>query len=369
MSAPVSTPPSAASSTVPPTVPPTASSWPAVLNQLIAGEDLRPAEAAWAMDQVMTGTATPSQVAAFVVALRAKGERAAEISGLAATMLAHARRFTVDLRAVDLAGTGGDRAHTVNISTMSAVVTAAAGAPVIKHGNRAASSRCGAADLLEQLGVAIDLPPDGVAACVRELGIGFCFAPVFHPAMRHAAGPRREIGIPTAFNFLGPLTNPAQPAAALVGCADLRMAPVMAEVFAERDVTVLVVRGDDGLDEITTGGTTSVWVVSGGHVAEMTLDPSLLGVARSAPGDLRGGEPALNAEITGRLLAGEHGPARDAVILNAAAAIAAHRGLSGDVIGDIGDAMVAATEAIDSGAAIDLLARWVARSKELSSAG
>src|SRR5829696_6497333 len=189
--------------------------WPAVLSQLIMGKDLEPAAAGWAMDQVMTGIATSAQVAAFVIALRAKGEQPAEISGLAAAMLAHARRLNVDVRAVDLAGTGGDRAHTVNISTMSAIVTAAAGSTVIKHGNRAASSRCGAADLLEQLGLAIDLAPEGVAACVRDVGIGFCFAPVFHPAMRHAGSTRREIGIPTAFNFLGPLTNPAQPPAAL----------------------------------------------------------------------------------------------------------------------------------------------------------
>lgn len=343
--------------------------WPDVLSRLIAGEDLKPAEAGWAMEQVMTGTATPAQIAGFVVALRAKGEQASEISGMATTMLAHARRVTVDIRAVDLVGTGGDRAHTVNISTMSAVVTAAAGVPVVKHGNRAASSRCGSADLLEQLGVAIGLPPDGVAACVRELGIGFCFAQVFHPALRHAGVPRRELGIPTAFNFLGPLTNPAQPAAGLVGCADLRMAPVLAEVFAERDGTVLVVRGDDGLDEITTGATTTVWVASGGMVRKVTLDPAELGVARSAPGDLRGGEPIRNADIAGRIFAGEHGPAREAVVLNAAAAIAAYHGLSDDLVADLRNAMDAAAQAIDSGATADLLARWVARSTELSDAG
>jgi anthranilate phosphoribosyltransferase len=347
----------------------TMTSWPAMLNKLIVGQDLEPTEAAWAMDQVMTGTATPAQVAAFMVALRAKGERAGEISGLAATMLAHARRFSVEIRTVDLTGTGGDRAHTVNISTMSAVVTAAAGSPVIKHGNRAASSRCGAADLLEQLGVAIDLPPDAVTRCVQELGIGFCFAPVFHPAMRHAAGLRREIGIPTAFNFLGPLTNPAQPAAALIGCADSRMAPVMAEVFAEREVTVLVVRGEDGLDEITTSGPTTVWLVSGGEIRTVMLDPASLGIARSAPGELRGGEPALNAEVAGRVFAGGPGPVRDAVLLNAGAAIAAHRGLSGDLVADLRAAMKSAADAIDSGAAADLLARWVARSRELSAAG
>jgi anthranilate phosphoribosyltransferase len=343
-------------------------SWPVLLTKLISGEDLEPAEAAWAMDEVMTGAATPAQVAAFVVALRAKGERAGELAGLAGAMLGHARRVTLEVDAVDVVGTGGDRAHTVNISTMSAVVTAAAGTPVIKHGNRAASSRCGSADLLEQLGVAIGLPPEGVAACVSELGIGFCFAPVFHPAMRHAAGPRREIGIPTAFNFLGPLTNPAQPSAALVGCADLRMAPLMAQVFAERGATVLVVRGDDGLDEITTGDTTSVWVVRDGEVASVTLDAADLGIARSTPDDLRGGEPSLNAEVAGRIFAGEHGPVRDAVLLNAAAAIAVHRGLSDDLVADLRGAMGAAAEAIDSGATIDLLARWVARSKELSSA-
>ncbi|HEY0637694.1 MAG TPA: anthranilate phosphoribosyltransferase, partial [Pseudonocardiaceae bacterium] len=295
--------------------------WPGLLTQLIGGEDLEPAAAEWAMDQVMNGVATPSQIAAFVVALRAKGETPGEIAGLAAAMLAHARRVRLDGPAVDVVGTGGDRAHTVNISTMAAVVVAAAGVPVVKHGNRAASSRCGAADLLERLGVAIDLPPEGVAACVRELGIGFCFAPVFHPAMRHAASTRRELGIPTAFNFLGPLTNPAQPDATLVGCADRRMAPVLARVLAERGATALVVRGDDGLDELTTGDTTSVWHVSGGVVAELTFDPAAVGVARSTPEQLRGGDPALNAEIAGRLFAGEHGPVRDAVLLNAAAAV------------------------------------------------
>lgn len=346
----------------------TDTSWPGLFTQLIAGQDLEPTAAEWAMDQIMSGNATPAQIAAFVVALRAKGEQPGEIAGLAAAMLAHARRVTLEVHAVDVVGTGGDRAHTVNISTMAAMVTAAAGAPVVKHGNRAASSRCGAADLLEQLGIAIDLQPDGVAACVRELGIGFCFAPVFHPAFRHASGPRREIGVPTAFNFLGPLTNPAQPSAALVGCADRRMAPVMAEVFAGRGATVLVVRGDDGLDEITTADTTSVWVVRDGAVSEESFDPASVGIARSSPGDLRGGEPLLNAEIAARTFSGEQGPVRDAVVLNAAAAVATHRGLTSDLTADIGAAMAAAAEAIDSGAVIDLLARWSARSGELSAA-
>jgi len=345
--------------------------WPGLLTRLIAGEDLDPAVTEWAMDQIMTGTATPAQVAGFLVGLRAKGEQPGEISGLAAAMLTHARRVTVDVAAVDVVGTGGDRAHTVNISTMAAMVTAAAGAPVVKHGNRAASSRCGAADLLEQLGVAIDLRPDAVASCVHELGIGFCFAPVFHPAMRHVGGLRRELGVPTAFNFLGPLTNPAQPAAALVGCADRRMAPVMAAVFAERGATVLVVRGDDGLDEITTGDTTSVWMVRGNSnatVTEVAFDPADLGIARSAPGQLGGGEPLLNAEIAARVFSGEQGPVRDAVLVNAAAAVATHRGLTGDLVADVGAAMGSVAEAIDSGAVIDLLARWSARSGELAAA-
>ena len=343
-------------------------SWPALLTRLLAGVDLGAEDTGWAMDQVMSGAATPAQVAGFVVALRAKGETAAELGGLAAAMLAHARPVSVDVRAVDVVGTGGDRAHTVNISTMAALVTAAAGAPVVKHGNRAASSQCGTADVLEALGVAIDLGPDEVATCVEELGIGFCFAPVFHPAMRHAAAPRREIGVPTAFNFLGPLTNPARPLAALIGCADERMAGVMAEVLAARGASALLVRGDDGLDEITTTTTTTVWVVAGGAVRHMSLDPAELGVAAARPEDLRGGDAAHNADVIRRLLAGEPGPVRDAVLLNAAAALAAHAGLSGDLAADLRAGAARAATAVDSGAGAELLARWVERSTELRAA-
>jgi anthranilate phosphoribosyltransferase len=285
-------------------------SWPALLTQLIAGTDLDTQDTMWAMDQVMSGVATHAQVAAFVVALRVKGETPAEIAGLAEGMLLHACPVQVPQRAVDVVGTGGDQAHTVNISTMAALVTAAAGAPVVKHGNRAASSQCGTADVLEALGVAIDLGSEQVARCVAEAGIGFCFAPLFNPAMRHVAGVRREIGIPTAFNFLGPLTNPAQPDAALVGCADLRMAPVMAQVLADRGVSALVVRGDDGLDEITTTTTTSVWVVEGGTVRRDQLDPAALGVPVALRRHLRGGDAAINAAVVRRLLAGDPGPVR-----------------------------------------------------------
>jgi anthranilate phosphoribosyltransferase len=341
-------------------------SWPSLLTQLISGTDLDTQDTTWAMDQVMSGVATPAQLAAFVVALRVKGETPAEIAGLADGMLLHACRVHVPQRAVDVVGTGGDQAHTVNISTMAALVTAAAGAPVVKHGNRATSSRCGTADVLEALGVAIDLGPAQVARCVAEAGIGFCFAPLFHPAMRHAAGVRREIGIPTAFNVLGPLTNPAQPAAGLVGCADLRMAPVMAQVLADRGVSALVVRGDDGLDEITTTTTTSVWVIDGAAVRCEQVDPAALGVPVARQQDLRGGDAATNAIVVRRLLAGDPGPVRDAVLLNAAAALVAHRGSTGDLVGDLREMAQRAAEAIDSGAAAALLARWTRLSSELS---
>ena len=217
----------------------TARTWPALLGRPLRHEDLDAGDTAWVMDRVLSAEATPAQLAGFLVALRSKGETAGEITGLAAAMLRHARRVDVPGRALDVVGTGGDQAHTVNISSMTAVVAAAAGAPVVKHGNRAASSQCGTADVLEALGVAIDLPPDGVAACVDEVGIGFCFAPVFHPAMRHAGVPRRELGVPTVFNFLGPLANPGSPAAQAIGCADARMAPRLTREVVER-VTGLV---------------------------------------------------------------------------------------------------------------------------------
>jgi anthranilate phosphoribosyltransferase len=341
-------------------------SWPALLSRLVAGTDLDAHDTLWAMDQVMSGVATHAQMAAFVVALRVKGETSAEIAGLADGMLSHACRVQVPQRAVDVVGTGGDQAHTVNISTMAALVTAAAGAPVVKHGNRAASSQCGAADVLEALGVPIDLGPEQVARCVAEVGIGFCFAPLFHPAMRHAAGVRREIGIPTAFNFLGPLTNPAQPDAGLVGCADLRMAPVMAQVLADRGASALVVRGDDGLDEITITTTTSVWVVDGGLVRRDQLDPAELGVPVARREDLRGGDAAANADAVRRLLAGEPGPVRDAVLLSAAGALVAYRGMTGDLVGDLRAMVQRAAEVVDSGAAAALLARWSKLAAELS---
>ena len=335
-----------------------AGSWPELLAHLVAGEDLAAEDTAWAVDLVMSGEATPARVAAFAVALRAKGETPEELRGMAEAMLAHSRPLEVAARAVDVVGTGGDHAGTVNISTMSALVTAAAGAPVVKHGNRAASSQCGTADVLEALGVRIDLPPEGVLRCVHEVGIGFCFAPTFHPAMKYAAGPRREIGIPTAFNVLGPLTNPARPSAGLVGCADRRMAPLVAEVFAARDNSALVVRGDDGMDEITTTAPTSVWVVHDGTVHEDRIDPDELGVPRGTAEGLRGGDATTNAAAVRDLLAGREGPVRDAVLLNAAGALAAHDEVSGDLRAHLRSGLERAARAVDSGAAADLLDRW-----------
>lgn len=344
----------------------TARTWPRLLNQLIDRVDLAAEDTTWAMNEIMSGSATPSQIAGFAIALRAKGETAAEVAGMAEGMLAHAKLVHVGGNAVDVVGTGGDQAHTVNISTMSALVTAAAGVPVAKHGNRSASSQCGTADVLEELGVAIELSPDAVATCVREVGIGFCFAPAFHPALRHAGPTRRELGVPTAFNVLGPLTNPARPTAGLVGCANARMAPIVAEVFARRGASVLVVRGDDNLDEITTTTTTSVWVVSGGKVREDRIDPSKLGIPAAEPRDLVGYDAAHNAQAVRDLVAGKTGPVRDAVVLNAAGAIAAFRGLSADVHADLEAALGQATLALDSGAASTLLDRWTVRSTELA---
>lgn len=332
--------------------------WPGLLGRLLRSEDLEASDTAWVMDRVLGAEATPAQLAGFLIALRAKGETPAEIAGLAEAMLRHARRVTVTGRAMDVVGTGGDQAHTVNISSMTAVVVAAAGAPVVKHGNRAATSASGAADVLEALGVAIDLPPAGVERCVAEVGIGFCFAPVFHPSFRHSAAPRRELGVPTAMNLLGPLTNPAQPGAALVGCADGRLAPVIAEVFAGRGASVLVVRGDDGLDELTTTTTSTAWVVSSGEVRRETVDPSVFGIATATREDLRGGSAEVNAEVFRRLVAGDRGPVRDAVLLNAAGALLAFDGAPDRLSDAFPAALERAAAAIDSGAAEQLLQRW-----------
>lgn len=340
--------------------------WPALLSALMRAESLTADATAWAMNEIMGGEATAAQLAAFAVLLRAKGETPAELSGLVTTMLAHANAVAIDRHAVDVVGTGGDRAQTVNISTMAALVTAASGRAVVKHGNRAASSACGTADVLEELGVLIDLPASGVEATVAEVGIGFCFAPVFHPGFRFAGAPRREIGVPTAFNFLGPLTNPARPTSAAIGCADRTMAPVMAQVLADRGDTALVFRGDDGLDELTTSTTSSVWLVTSGTVHEDVVEPTALGLATAAPGALRGGDAVHNAAVVRQVLAGEQGPIRDAVLLNAAATIAAFDGVVDTAESALRHGLPIATEAVDSGEGTRLLERWVSSSRRIA---
>jgi anthranilate phosphoribosyltransferase len=340
---------------------PAAPNWPQLISSLLDRHDVSRADTAWAMEQVMTEQATPVQLAGFLVALRGKGETVDEVSGLVDTMLRHAVRIDVPGPCVDVVGTGGDRRHTVNISTMAAIVVAGTGRRVVKHGNRAASSSSGAADVLEALGVRLDLPPQRVAELAVEVGITFCFAQLFHPAFRHAAVARRELGVPTAFNFLGPLTNPAQPGSGAIGVADARMAPIVAGVLAARGASALVFRGDDGLDELSTTAPSQVWVVADGKVTPTTVDPLDLGVARASLDDLRGADAAYNAAVVRELLSGTKGPVRDAVLLNAAAGVVAADGTGSGALPDLlSAALVEVNEAVDSGRAAAVLERWVA---------
>jgi anthranilate phosphoribosyltransferase len=341
-----------------------AMTWPAIFTSLLSGQDLGAIESGWAMDQIMSGDASSAQVAGFLMALRAKGETVEEMRGLADMMLAHSSRIEVAGTTLDIVGTGGDRAHTVNISTMASLVAAASGVRVVKHGNRSASSSSGSADVLEALGINLTLPPSDVAAVVDKAGITFCFAQQFHPAMRHAAGARRDLGIGTAFNYLGPLTNPAQPTYAAVGVADARMAPLIAGVFAGRGKDAAVFRGDDGLDELTISTTSTVWWVRDGAVREYSVDPRLVGLELHPLETLRGADAAHNAQVVLDLFAGAKGPVRDAVVLNAGIALAlttADRGESpADFIAALRAAMDRAAAAIDDGSAAAVLQRWIA---------
>lgn len=334
--------------------------WPDVLGALVARQDLTPAQAAWAMGEILEGNATPAQIAGFAVALRTKGETVEEVTGLSDAMLAVATPISIPGRLLDIVGTGGDRSMSVNISTMSAIVAAGAGAKVVKHGNRSASSKSGSADVLEALGVRLDLPVSQVASVVDAAGITFLFSAAFHPAMRHAAVPRRELGIGTTFNLLGPLSNPALPQANAIGCADAKLAPTMAGVFAARGRDAWVFRGDDGLDELTTTATSSVWQVHEGEVRTATVDPRDFGLALATVEDLRGGDAEHNAGVVRSLLAGKPGPVRDAVVLNTGAALAVYDEPSADVQEALARGVVRAAEAIDSGAAQAVLERWVA---------
>lgn len=348
--------------------------WPHVLRALTKGEDLSADEAAWAMNSILEGMATEAQIGGFAMALRSKGESAEEVESFVAVMLEHARLVEHDFIALDVVGTGGDASHSVNISTMSALVAAAAGAPIIKHGNRAASSSTGTADVLEELGVRIGLEPAQVAACAREAGIGFCFAPLHHPAMKYAAQARRDLGVPTLFNILGPLANPGLAEAALVGCADAARASVMADVLHHRGVKAIVVRGDDGLDEISTVTTTTVWDATGLDIVRTTLDPNALGISSVDPELLVGGDRVRNAHLLRAALAGadaELGDDRDRVLairdvvaLNAAAALVAYEAAvtdttDGTLLERIGGQLPRTRAIIESGAALRVLDTWV----------
>ncbi|EST23350.1 anthranilate phosphoribosyltransferase [Streptomyces roseochromogenus] len=335
-------------------------SWPALLNGLLNGQDLSADDTAWAMDRIMRGEATDAQIAGFAVALRAKGQTVREITGLVRTMYEHANVIEVPGRTVDIVGTGGDGAKTVNISTMSSLVVAGTGAKVVKHGNRAASSASGSSDVLEKLGVNLDLPPRRVAEVAEEAGITFCFAVKFHPALRHVGAARGQLGIRTVFNLLGPLTNPAKVRAQAVGVAVAEEAPIVAGVLAERGNSSLVFRGDDGLDELTTTSTSHVWVVRDGKVTEERFDPREVGIELVPVEALRGGDPSHNAEVARRLLDGEQGPVRDAVLLNSAAALVALQPTDASLADQLRAGMARAAESVDSGAAKRTLERWVA---------
>ncbi|GLW12547.1 anthranilate phosphoribosyltransferase 1 [Microtetraspora sp. NBRC 13810] len=362
-------------STTPPITP--ARSWAGILGMLLDGRDLTGEDTAWAMGRVVRGEATSAQIAGFLTALRAKGETASELGGLVDALRGHATKVPIPGLFVDIAGTGGDRTGAVNISTMAAVVAAATGVTVVKHGGRAASSTsCGAADLLEHLGVSLEPTPERAARVAAEAGITFLFAPAFNPGLRHVAAARRELAVPTAFNLLGPLINPADPGRQVVGVADARMAPVIAGVLAARGCSALVVRGRDGLDKLTTVTTSQVWTVTGGRVTATELDPRDLGLPRAEPADLRGGDAAHNAAVLRALLDGRRGPIRDVVLLNAAAALVT---LTPSTVPSttpsttpstvpLADRLAAAlarcAEAVDSGTARATLNRWVEAARQ-----
>ncbi|WP_168581309.1 anthranilate phosphoribosyltransferase [Gephyromycinifex aptenodytis] len=349
-------------------VEPGTTTWPELLTLLVTGVDLSGDQASWAMNRIMAGEATDAQVAGFLIALRAKGVTTEELGGIAEQMLSHARRISVPAPSLDIVGTGGDRANTVNISTMSAVVAAAAGAVIVKHGNRAASSKSGTADCLEALGVVLSLGPEKVVEVAHKVGITFCFAQDFHPSMRHVAGPRRELGVPTVFNLLGPLTNPAQPVHSAVGVADALAAPLVAGVFAARGNRAAVFRGDDGLDEITVSTTSRIWWVAQGDIDEYVIAPEDVGLARHPIEALRGADANYNAQVVRDVFAGKTGAPREAVLLNAgiALAVAAEPQVrnQADFVQALRAGIARAAEAIDSGATTARLEAWKAATRE-----
>ena len=342
-------------------------SWEPILNSLAQKQALNPEQVNWAMNQILSGAADIETIKSFLIALRNKGETAEEVISLVETMYQHAQLISIPDRCVDVVGTGGDGAQTINISTAAAIVTTAAGARTIKHGNRAATSKSGAADLLEAFGININLNATQVAECVRRIGIGFAFAPVFHPAMKNAAQARKELGVPTIFNILGPLANPAKPVAVAIGVARADLFELVAQVLARRGCQGFVFRGDDGLDELSISTTSSVYILNNGEYRLERFDPRELGIEPAPIEALKGGTAAENLDITKRVFAGEKGAYRDAILLNAAAAIAAFKGdLDLGIEQQFANGLVLAKQGIDSGAATQLVERWADLSNELA---
>lgn len=341
--------------------------WDEILFSLENRKDLTNAQIGWAMQQILSGTAENEIIKRFLIALKEKGERPSEVTALVEEMYKHASLINVVDRCVDIVGTGGDGAQTINISTAAAIVTTAAGARTLKHGNRAATSKSGAADLLEALGININLNSAGVAECVRKIGIGFAFAPVFHPAMKHAAEARKELGVPTIFNILGPLANPAKPSAVAIGVARIELLELVAQVLAARGCQGFVFRGEDGLDEISLGAPTTVYVINEGAIRVEKFDPSNLGFELIDAAQLKGGDAKENAAITREVFAGAKNSYREAILINAAAAIAAFKGdLDLGIEQQLANGYVLAKQAIDSGAAAQLVERWAELSNELA---
>jgi anthranilate phosphoribosyltransferase len=343
--------------------------WPAIISALLEGEDLSITEATWAMDQIMLGAATDAQIAGFLVALRVKGETVDEIVGFRDAILDHAKPLPLDPMALDIVGTGGDRFRTVNISTMASIVCAAAGIPVIKHGNRAVSSSSGASDVLAALGIDLSRSPEAVAETFAKAGITFAWASLFHPGFGNAAKTRGDLGVPTVFNFLGPLCNPARPEASAVGVSNLDRVPLITGVFQTRGATALVFRGDDGLDELSTTGHSHIWEISNGLITEHDIEPRDLGLPRATIADLTGGDPQHNAGVIRRVLDGERGAVRDIVLLNAAAGLIAYQLAVDPEQGDtpilkrFRENLELAAETVDSGAAAGKLEEWVAAAR------
>ena len=344
--------------------------WPTILGKLLLKNDLERVEANWAMREIMAEDATEAQVGAFMMALRSKGETVDELSGLVDVMLQNAVILSTGPDAVDIVGTGGDLYGTVNISSMASILAASAGIPVMKHGSRSASGKTGSSEMLEVLGVRLDLSPIRVAEIFKECGITFFFAPVFHPAMRHVAPIRKQLGVPTTFNFLGPLANPAQPIATSLGVANRQIAPLMAQELATRGRSGLVFRGNDGLDELSTTSNNEIWQVSGGEVTEFELNPVSLGLSRSTTEQLLGGDAQFNAQVAMDLFAGKTsgnlGAVREIVILNAAGGVVSYELARDASRADVDlnlrftDAIAKVSAALDSGAGETKLNEWVA---------